>query len=61
MFSALIRKISNPNDKYNHTFANPASHGASLEEHNPPTSTLRRVLSNETTNQISSGNIGSIE
>lgn len=36
-----------------------ASHGASLEQHDPPDTTLKRLISNETTRQIrSQGNLG---
>lgn len=49
---------ADPTDK--EPIEHPAHHGASLEEHEPPSTMLGRVFSNETTKQIKSqGNNGS--
>lgn len=53
--------ISNPNKKHDHHESVLASHGASLQDHNPPETMLRRLVSIETTKQIASqGNLGTV-
>lgn len=58
----FIQAIAHPTSSsksQDHTQFVPASHGASLQEHNPPSSGLRRIVSIETTKQIASqGNLG---